>query len=66
MEVSVFETSVYLFIYYVMSVKEQEELPERVLDILEKFMQIIQFFFIMWMMKMTVSKIVKVVMFLRC
>lgn len=49
-----------------MSVKEQEELPERVLDILEKFMQIIQFFFIMWMMKMTVSKIVKVVMFLRC
>jgi hypothetical protein len=28
-----------------MSVKEQEELPERVLDILEKFVQIMQFIY---------------------
>jgi len=36
---------IYLFIYCVISVKEQEELSERVLDILEKFMQIMQFIY---------------------
>jgi hypothetical protein len=49
-----------------MSVKEQEELPERVLDILEKFMQIMQFIYNVDDKNSCIENSKSVFVFLRC